>query len=200
MHPPAPATRPHRPGRNHTERRRPRPRGPRRGRALHARLREHDLDPGSCTQAELDVWLISRTPARRLLPVFLAWAKQQHHLPVALTVPPTPTWQLGAVQPADQRWQLARKLLHDDTLPAADRVAGLLVLLYGQTLTRISRLRRTDLDIATDASSGSMHLRLGADAIEIGEPLTTLLKGLPVLISTGAARGLAGDDPWLFLG
>jgi len=162
-------------------------------------LREHDLDPGSCTQAELDVWLTSRPQARRLLPAFLTWAKQQHHLPTVLTVPATPTWQLGAAQPADQRWQLARKLLHNDTLPAADRVAGLLVLLYGQTLTRISRLRRADLDVATDPSR-VVHLRLGTDAIEIGEPLTTLLKGLPVLVSTGAARGLAGDDPWLFPG
>jgi len=93
-----------------------------------------------------------RRPGPRLLPVFLTWAKQQHHLPAALTVAATPAWQLGAVQPADQRRQLALKLLHDDTLPAADRAAGLLVLLSSRTLTRISRLRRADL--ATDPGSG----------------------------------------------
>jgi len=166
---------------------------------LHA-LREHDRDLNSCTQADLDAWLTTRLRAQRLLPVFLTWAEQQHHLPAALTIAATPAWQLGAVQPADQRWQLARQLLHNDTLPAADRAAGLLVLLYGQTLTRISRLRRADLDLDTDPSSGIVHLRLGADPIKIGEPLTTLLQSLPLLVSTGAARGLAGDNPWLFPG
>lgn len=39
---------------------------------LHA-LREHDLDPGSCTQAELGDWLTTRPRAHRLLPVFLTW-------------------------------------------------------------------------------------------------------------------------------
>ncbi len=168
-------------------------------RFLHA-LREHDLDLTSCTQAELDGWLTTRPRSLRLLPVFLAWAQQQHHLPAALTATATPAWQLGAVQPADQRWQHARRLLHDDALPTPDRVAGLLVLLYGQTLSRISRLRRADFDTATDPHGMVVHLRLGTDAIEIDEPLANLLQGLPVLVSTGTARGLASDDPWLFPG
>lgn len=145
-------------------------------RFLHA-LREHDLDLASCTQAELDAWLTHRTQARRLLPVFLTWA-QQHHLLAALTHTAAPAWQLGAVQPADQRWQLARKLLHDDTLPAPDRVAGLLVLLYGQTLSRISRLRRADLEFTAEPTGVVVHLRLGADAIHVGEPLATIVRGL----------------------
>jgi len=168
-------------------------------RFLHA-LREHDLDLTSCTQADLDAWLTTRARAHRLLPVFLAWAQRQHHLPVALAVTAAPAWQLGAVQPADQRWQHARRLLHDDTLPTPDRVAGLLVLLYGQTLTRISRLRLADLDIATDPTGVVVHLRLGADAIHVGEPLATLLGSLPVTGSTGTARALTSAEHWLFPG
>mgnify|MGYP004494879625 CR=1 FL=1 len=38
---------------------------------------------------------------------------------------------------ADQRWALARRLLHDDTLAIEDRLAGLLVVLHAQTATRI---------------------------------------------------------------
>jgi len=136
---------------------------------LHA-LREHDLDPGSCTQAELGDWLTTRPRAHRLLPVFLTWAKQHHQQAAALTAPATPTWQLGAVQPADQRWQLARRLLHDDTLPAPDRVTGLLVLPYGQLFpgrrpgraahpnTLGHRLRRLGIEPRTSRSSALLHL------------------------------------------
>ena len=166
-------------------------------RFLHT-LHEHDHDLTSCTQTELDNWLTARPRAHRLLPGFLTWAKQRHHLPAALTIAAIPAWQLGAVQPADQRWRLARQLLHDDTLPAPDRAAGLLVLLYGQTLSRISRLRRVDLD--TDPSSGTVRLGLGTEAITAGEPLTTLLQSLPAPATPGAARALGGDDPWLFRG
>ena len=41
----------------------------------------------------------------------------------------------------DQRWQQARRLLHDDTLPTEVRIAGLLVVLYAQTATSIRTLR-----------------------------------------------------------
>jgi len=102
--------------------------------------------------------------------------------------------------PPDQRWQHAQQLLHDDTLPTPDRVAGLLVLLYGQTLSRISRLQRADVEIGADPNGTVVHVRLGADAIEIREPLAALLQCLPVLACTGAARSLTSDDPWLFPG
>ena len=129
---------------------------------------------------------------------FLTWAQRQHHLPDALTITPTPGWQLGAVQPADQRWQLARQLLHDDALPTPDRVVGLLVLLYGQDLSRISRLRRAD--VTTDPDDVNVRLQLGTDAIRIGEPLATLLRRLPIATSVGTARALPAAEQWLFPG
>lgn len=161
-------------------------------------LREHDLTLGSCTQASLDQWLTSRRSAQRLLPVFLTWAQRQYHLPGALTITAAPGWQLGSVQPADQRWQLARQLLHDDALPTPDRVAGLLVLLYGQTLSRISRLRPAD--VTTGPDDVDVRLQLGTDAIQIGEPLATLLRRLPIAASVSTARGLPAAEQWLFPG
>jgi hypothetical protein len=39
---------------------------------------------------------------------------------------------MGPTRPLDdqRRWDIARRLLHDDTLKPDDRLAGLLVLLY----------------------------------------------------------------------
>jgi len=54
--------------------------------------------------------------------------------------------------------------------------------------------------MTTDPTGVVVHLRLGADAIQIGEPLATLVRGLPVAVSTGTARGLASTDHWLFPG
>jgi hypothetical protein len=45
---------------------------------------------------------------------------------------------VGPVERA--RWQQARKLLHDDSISAEDRVAGLLVLLYAQLTATVGRL------------------------------------------------------------
>ncbi|MFI6607967.1 hypothetical protein [Streptomyces sp. NPDC050507] len=41
---------------------------------------------------------------------------------------------------ADTRWSIARRLLNDDSIETKDRVAGLMVLLYGQTPARTCRL------------------------------------------------------------
>lgn len=169
-------------------------------RLLHA-LRERGRDLPHCNQADLDGWFASRGTARRLLPPFLAWVAQQHHMPAELGVAAAPAWQLGAADPADQRWTQSRRLLHDETLPAPDRVAGLLVLLYGQTLTGISRLRRHDLQVHGNAPAGKrMQLRLGKDAIDLPEALAALVQELPVAVASGTARRLPDPGGWLFPG
>jgi len=97
-----------------------------------------------------------------------------------------------------KRWHLARRLLHDDALPAPDRVARLLVLLYGQPLSRISRLRCAD--VTTGRDGVTVQLQLGTDAIQIAEPLATLLRALPVAASAGTARALTTPEQSLFPG
>jgi hypothetical protein len=57
----------------------------------------------------------------------------------------------------DRRWRIARQLLHDGTV---DRAAGLLVLLYGQAVSRIVRLTIDDVLYA----DGVIQLRLGREA------------------------------------
>ena len=70
---------------------------------------------------------------------FVRWAVSRRHAS-CLTAPAT-RWT-GPSGPLDQdrRWADARRLLHDDAYPPADRVAGLLILLYAQKLNVITAL------------------------------------------------------------
>src|SRR5262249_54961508 len=69
---------------------------------------------------------------------FARWANR-HHL-TSLEFPATRWYGPARTIDTETRWAQARWLLHDHTLNPADRVAGLLILLYAQTPAAISRL------------------------------------------------------------
>jgi hypothetical protein len=104
-------------------------------------LHERGLTLATATQPDLEAWLTSdQATGRHELGAFIRWAAA--HQLTALTMPST-TWAgPGAAIHAQERWDQARRLLHDDTLKAADRLAGLLVLLYAQRAASIARLTR----------------------------------------------------------
>ena len=68
-------------------------------------------------------------------------------------------------RPAADRPARAR-LLHDDQLDLTDRVAGALLLLYGQHLTRIAALTTDQITCHGD----DVHLHLGPDPIDAPRP------------------------------
>ena len=86
---------------------------------------------------------------------FLSWAARHGHCPDFAV--PGPVRATGPAAPQDERWTLAARLLHDDTLDPTDRAAGCLLLLYGQQLSRIAAM--TTSQITTRA--GTVHVRLG---------------------------------------
>jgi hypothetical protein len=69
---------------------------------------------------------------------FLTWAASHGHCQ-RLTIPPPPH-ATGPAISQDQRWALTARLLHDTALDPTDRVAGCLILLYGQPLSRIAAM------------------------------------------------------------
>jgi hypothetical protein len=142
-------------------------------------------------QADVDQWLAAGQVARRAeLGAFLRWARRERLTTVALRAP-----QWAGPQHLvdhDQRWQHARRLLHDDTLPTEDRIAGLFVTLYAQAATRISTLR---LDQVRATASGA-RITFGSTPLDRPAELAKLIAGL--------AMERAGTDragaPWLFPG
>lgn len=92
---------------------------------------------------------------------------------------------------AEARWERARLLLHDDTLDAEVRVAGLLVLLYAQQPATISRLTLHHLQI----TANNILLRLGREPVVLPEPLAGLVRDLASTRRGHAVIGAPGTSP-----
>jgi hypothetical protein len=147
-----------------------------------------------CRQPDLDTYPAAHLNRRDYLYGFLAWARRTRRC-VRLAIASRPK-QLPRTIPADdqQRWQLARALLHDDGYPPTDRVAGLLVLLFGQRPHRISRLRTDNVSIHGDR----ITITLGASPIELPEPLAGHIKALIAARRAKVAKRVTDPGPWLF--
>jgi hypothetical protein len=166
-------------------------------------LDSQDASLATCQQHHLDRWfaaspgLADALATRRQARSFLAWAITRRALH-GVRLPPHQ--QRGPAQATDpeQRWALARRLLHDDQLEVADRVAGLLVVLYAQPASRIVRLTRADVT----CDQGQTLLRLGHDQVLLPEPLGSLLRKLPTRQPVGMAGRLPApsSQAWLFAG
>jgi hypothetical protein len=104
-------------------------------------LTARGLTLATCTQAELDQWLAGTSGHLIRSANFVRWAVTRRH--ASRLTAPASRWT-GPSGPLDQdrRWADARRLLHEEAYPAADRVAGLLILLYAQKLNVIALARR----------------------------------------------------------
>jgi hypothetical protein len=146
-------------------------------------------------QAFLDRWVIARPRSRRHLVLFLKWAEDQQLCPALEIHGPRasdPIWFVAD----ETRWALARRMLTDTDLEPRDRVAGALVLLYGQMPCQITRLTRAHLSV----ESGTTRLRLGRDLLELPAPLDGLIDRLPETAPVGMAGNVEPTAEWLFPG
>jgi hypothetical protein len=157
-------------------------------------LGARDLTLGTCAQADLDEWLSSAGASRHHAGHFVRWAARQRLTAVSF---PAVRWQ-GPVRALDDdaRRDAARRLPHDETVNARDRLAGLLVLLYAQPVARIARLTTGHVTV----SGTTVHIRLGAAPVTLPEPVAGLARHLPEGKRGHAATGAGDPSPWLFPG
>lgn len=159
-------------------------------------LHTRGTDLTEITQRDVDLWLDQGTTTRRRLRDFLTWTNKRG-LTTNLEVPWLGTDGLpGHVLDEHTRWQLLRRCLTDPGLDLRVRVAGALVLLFGQNLTRIAALSAEDLDTDGDDT----YLTLRDHPVLLPPVLATLIADL-------AAQPRPTDDPhptdtptWLFPG
>lgn len=155
------------------------------------------LTLGSCQQADLDRWLASgqaiyREETGRLI----RWAHTARL--TSCYLPSAARWTGPAsVLDGEDRWETARTLLHDDTLKPDDRPAGLLVLLYAQGVTAISRMTAGQVQSGDD---GTVRLQLGRVPVELPEPVASITLAVAAKRKGHATIGAAGPSPWLFPG
>jgi len=150
------------------------------------------LTLSSARQGDLDAWLTSSK--QRPAGSFVRWAAREKLTTLRY---PTARWG-GPTRPidAESRWKQARWLLRDDTVKVEERVAGLLVLLYAQRITTISRLTLVDVE----TSHGHVQLRLGDEPVRLPAPLDALVLDLVARRRGQAALGDDGRSIWLFPG
>jgi hypothetical protein len=96
----------------------------------------------------------------------------------------------------ETRWEQARWLLHDDSLKPEDRLAGLLVLLYAQRTSAISRLTLGHVQ----AADGQVLIRLGREPVLLPGPLDAVALQVAATRRGHAAIGDDGTSAWLFPG
>lgn len=161
-------------------------------------LSQHDATPEQTTQALIDLWLASGNTRRYLIRDFISWLKKDRIISKDIKVPlrtvKTPT---TAISETD-RWGTLRRLLTDSAVPDEIRVAGILVLVYGQHLSRVVTLRPSAVTIDEDVcrvTVAGVPLPLPAD---LAEPLARMSsqhnRG-----KSAVARKTAGRT-WLFPG
>jgi hypothetical protein len=158
-------------------------------------LAAHDLTLGTCHQADLDRWLTDKSATyREEAGRLIRWARANKLTTAHIA---STNWN-GPAQLLDHqhRWNVARRLLHDDTLKPEDRLAGLLVLLYAQGTTAISQMTAEQIQVGAD----DVRLCLGRVPIHLPEPVATLARTVVANRHGHATIGALTPSPWLFPG
>lgn len=147
---------------------------------------------GDCTQQDVDEYLASGPTTRHLIRTFFIWAKKSK-LNVAVQI----GFRQAKTTPTitqDQRLAWLKELLTGDSESLPYRVAGILLLLYAQPLTKIAALQST----AISQVDGETRIALGKAPTPVPEPFSSQLNyhrhNRPNLRTTGGATG----TPWLF--
>ncbi|MFD0526065.1 hypothetical protein ACFQ1I_00515 [Kitasatospora arboriphila] len=154
------------------------------------------LTSGSCTQPDLERWMADPDFSYRdETGHFIRWSVQHRHAHGLTCGAVRWTGPQGTID-SEKRWADARRLLNDNTLPTADRVAGLLLILYAQKISAISQLTVDDVDITGEA----VAIAFGTSPVTLPAPLATLVRELVATRRGKAKIGTPDNSPWHFPG
>ncbi|QFZ20545.1 hypothetical protein [Saccharothrix syringae] len=152
-----------------------------------------------CTQPQIDAWLAAQRWRTSYLRQFLTWAALQEEAPRHVAVTALTTGEDRSIMNDADRLLLAHRLEHDDTIALVDRVAGCLVLQYGQQVSRIARLTIDDVR-EHPAEPGVLGLVLGSDPLWLRPKLSHLLARLITDRRSDRVLIRSVPNPYLFPG
>jgi len=157
-------------------------------------LHGRGLELASCEQHDIDEFYAIGNTTRIQVSSFLTWSAN-NKLTGKITLPKRDRSPIHKCLSDDERRAFIDRLVNDSSLDIRDRVAGLLVLVYGQPLTRIARLRLNDVSI----SEQGVLLSVGDAPLAMIEPVASLLAQI-VRKPGGGAVTAAKATHWLFPG
>ncbi len=154
----------------------------------------------AATQADVDEFLSLHGQLAGTLQPFLRWATQTCNCR-SLGCRPERRDQPKPAITADKRWQLLRRLLHDDSLDSADRVMGAIILTYAASLTKVLSIQIDDVDvIGNDGTGIEVSLALGSTEVRLPPILDQLLVQHLRRNRLPANGSAIGTSMWLFPG
>jgi hypothetical protein len=146
----------------------------------------------TCQQASIDAWFAENYNTRKPTVAFLRWATGARAMP-RLVVPRRPLGPAVTITQS-QRLDHIRTLLETSAMPLRERVAGLILLLYAQPLSRIVRMTYTDVLV----TGNETFLRLGEPPAPVPQRVAILVREF--LEQRSAYRGPNANTTWLFPG
>jgi hypothetical protein len=163
---------------------------------LLAWLDERNIPLARLDQATLDAWLADGTASSYTIRYFLDWA-DAHSVTPKVIVPLLPRQDPKRILDEQERWNLLRRCLTDETITLDTRAGAALMLLFGLPISRIRHLTAEQLDISQDRSL----LLIGQHPLLLPTKLATLLKRLADAPRTRARLATSDNSPrWLFPG
>jgi len=152
----------------------------------------HSRTLATCLQQDVDEWLASGPATRLKVRNLLAWAKKTRlNKSVQITHQQAPPSRALTQQ---QRLAWLRELVDGDSESLAYRVAGILLLLFGQPLTRIAALPTS----AITFTENDVRISLGQEPIPVPQPFADMLGNhMASRPNLGTTGGVAAT-PWLF--
>ncbi|HEY5389714.1 MAG TPA: hypothetical protein VIJ83_04095 [Solirubrobacteraceae bacterium] len=154
-------------------------------------LRGQGLGLADLRQDRLDAWIAAGNTTRRQARLFVAWLERSGAAPPLRVEWPDRGPSPGPLE-EESRLATLRALLHGEDAAAPERLAGCLLLLFGQPLTRTAALRATD--VAGDGEGGAT-ISLGHGGVALPNPLVK-----PALDLRDAALRRGGGEAWLLPG
>lgn len=154
---------------------------------------EYDITIGEADQSHLDLWLCTGPGTRLRLERFVRWAVKSRLVDQTLEVP---RHRRGTAPrlPAEEQDAVIDTVVHQNTLTPRDRLAAILVIVFGQRVETIAAL--TWDQIAID---DIVTIKIADLPIELPPPLDQPVRQLaadPSNSQTAAHR----DSPWFFRG
>lgn len=149
-------------------------------------------DPPATGQIQplIEAYVLQHPRQKDLLAEFIRWTQKHNQLPQA-ELAYTPTQPPRVALAENDYWATISTLQTDMSISLRARVAGLLVGLFGQQLTRIIKLTAHDIH----EHDGVVQLLLGADPITLPQTLAQLVTELRDTPPPWVAEA---PEQWLF--
>ena len=148
----------------------------------------------ACRQEDVDTWLAGGSTTRYQVRDFLEWARRRSLTP-ALVAPTRQVLAPASSIDDEERWTFVERLLDDEEIGLEFRVAGLFVVVFGQQLSRVARMRATAVELDGDR----VRVRFGNEPVLLPGAIGHLVRRLLNHRSPAAYETDAGRR-WLFPG